>query len=114
MKDTGSEQLLSTAYHQQTDGQTERKIQEIRVFLRHYLDYEQKNWIQLAPVVQYAVNDAISATTGETPNFITFGTERKLGRDQRLTEESMTHKELMSVVHQQVKIEIEAKSEGIL
>jgi hypothetical protein len=47
MAEIGSEQLLSTAYHQQTDGQTERKIPEIRAYLRHYLDYEQKNWIHL-------------------------------------------------------------------
>jgi hypothetical protein len=111
MTDIGSGQLLSTAYHQQTDGQTERKIQEIRVFLRHYLDYEQKNWIQLAPLVQYAVNDAVSTTTGETPNFVTFGTERKLGRDLRITEDGITHKEAMTVIHQQVKLEIDWMSQ---
>jgi len=41
---------LSTAYHQQTDGQTERKIQELRAYFRHYLDYSQTNWIELTPV----------------------------------------------------------------
>jgi len=107
MKDIGSGQILSTAYHQQTDGQTERKIQEVRVFFRHYLDYEQKNWIKLAPMVQYAINDAISATTGETPNFVTFGTERKLGEDLRMSEEGTTHQEIMATIHQQVKMEIE-------
>jgi hypothetical protein len=107
MKDIGSEQRLSTAYHQQTDGQTERKIQELRVFFRHYIDYEQKNWIKLTPMVQYAINDAMSATTGETPNLITFGTERKLGKDLRISESGITHRELMATIHQQVKMEIE-------
>lgn len=80
MAGIGSTQILSTAHHQQTDGQTERKIQEIRAYFRHYLDYTQENWIQLTPLAQYAVNDAKSSATDETPNFITFGTERKFRR----------------------------------
>jgi hypothetical protein len=76
MEGIGALHKLSTAYHQQTDGQTERKIQELRAFFRHYLDYEQTNWVELTPIVQYAVNDATNSTTGETPNCITFGTER--------------------------------------
>ena len=61
MRKIGSEQKLSTAYHQQTDGQTERKIQELRAYYRHYLEYEQKNWRELTPIAQYAVNDAVNS-----------------------------------------------------
>ena len=35
---------ISTAYHPQTDGQTERINQEIEVFLRHYINYRQDDW----------------------------------------------------------------------
>ena len=35
---------LSTAYHPQTDGQTERINQEIGMFLRHYVNYQQDDW----------------------------------------------------------------------
>jgi len=34
---------LSTAYYPQTDGQTERINQEIGMFLRHYMNYQQDN-----------------------------------------------------------------------
>jgi hypothetical protein len=44
MKSIGSEQLLSSSHHQQTDGQSERKIQEIQAYYRHYLSYDQENW----------------------------------------------------------------------
>jgi hypothetical protein len=54
MKTIGSRQVLSTAHHQQTDGQSERKIQELQAYYRHYLDYDQENWIELAPIAQYS------------------------------------------------------------
>jgi hypothetical protein len=76
MKEIGTKRTLSTAYHQQTDGQTERKIQELQAYFRHYLDYLQDNWIEITPLARYAVNDAKSSATGETPNFVTFGTVR--------------------------------------
>jgi hypothetical protein len=78
MKGMGA-RILSTAHHQQTDGQTERKIQEIQSYLRNYLDYDQRNCLELTPIARYALNDAQSATTGETPNFVTFGTKRREG-----------------------------------
>jgi hypothetical protein len=39
----GIEQKLSTANHQQTDGQSERMIQSVEQYLRHYLDWNQDN-----------------------------------------------------------------------
>jgi hypothetical protein len=75
------QQILSTSNHQQTDGQTERKIQEIHTYFRNYLDFNQKNWAKMLPVAQYALNDAINATTGQTPSFVVFGTRRQLGWD---------------------------------
>ena len=107
MESIGSEQILSTAYHQRTDGQTERKIQEIRAYFRHYLDYEQTNWIELTPIAQYALNDAENSTTGHTPNFVTFGTERIGGTDKRKDEKEITHKERMMTIHKEVRLDME-------
>ena len=42
-KALGTRRQLSTAYHPQTDGQTERINQEIGMFLRHYVNYQQDN-----------------------------------------------------------------------
>jgi chromodomain-containing protein/integrase-like protein len=103
----GARQQLSTAYHQQTDGQTERKIQELRAYFRHYLDYEQRNWVELTPLAQYALNDATNATTGETPNFIVFGTRRIHNREIRNRETDSPHQETMKRIHKEVELDLE-------
>jgi len=36
---------LLMAYYSQTDGQMERINQEIRTFLRHYVNYQPDNWM---------------------------------------------------------------------
>ena len=37
---------LSIAYHPQIDGQMERINQEVEMFLRHYVNYQQDNWVE--------------------------------------------------------------------
>jgi transposase InsO family protein len=63
----------STAYHPQTDGQTERTNTVIEEVLRHFLDDKQKNWEDLLPLVAFALNNAKSATTQETPFYLNNG-----------------------------------------
>lgn len=47
---------MSTAFHPQTDGQTERQNQELETFLRMYVNYQQDNWCELLPLAEYAYN----------------------------------------------------------
>ena len=68
MSQWGVEHKLSTAHHQRTDGQPERKIQEAQVYLRIYVK-EYKDWEEWIPLLQYALNNAVSAATKETPFF---------------------------------------------
>jgi RNase H-like domain found in reverse transcriptase/Reverse transcriptase (RNA-dependent DNA polymerase)/Integrase zinc binding domain/Chromo (CHRromatin Organisation MOdifier) domain/Integrase core domain len=106
MKEMGVTQILSTANHQQTDGQSERKIQEIQAFLRHYLDFEQTNWVELTPITQYALNDSESATTKVTPNMATFGTVRTNGLEQP-TDSELPIRTKMRIIHENIRNEIE-------
>jgi len=41
MKALETKRMLSTVYHPQSDGQTERINQEIEMFLQHYINYQQ-------------------------------------------------------------------------
>ncbi len=58
---------LSSGYHPQTNGQTERKIQEIGRYLRAYCHNHQNSWNQYLPWAEYAQNSLRQSTTGLTP-----------------------------------------------
>jgi len=57
MKALETKRMLSTAYHPQTNGQTERINQEIGTFLRHYINYQQDNWTEWITAAKFQYND---------------------------------------------------------
>lgn len=103
MKEIGVKRILSTAHHQQTDGQSERKIQEIQAYYRHYLSFDQENWVELAPIAQAALNDAMSASSGETPYFVLYGRKGKEPQ-QETTEEKERQ---METIFKQVAMDLD-------
>jgi len=72
-KALGIKRQLSTAYHSQTDGQTERINQEIGMFLQHYMNYQQDDWTNWLAVAEFQYNDKRHAATGRTPFELNFG-----------------------------------------
>ncbi|KAK3509477.1 hypothetical protein QTP70_035120 [Hemibagrus guttatus] len=58
---------LSSADHPQTYGQTERKIQEIRHYLKAYYHDHQHDWSQYLPWAEYAQNSLRQESTKLTP-----------------------------------------------
>ena len=64
---------LSTAFHPQTDGQTERTNQTLEQYLRHYVSYQQDNWATLLPLAEFAYNNSPSETTSVSPFFANKG-----------------------------------------
>ncbi|KAF7762019.1 hypothetical protein Agabi119p4_10011 [Agaricus bisporus var. burnettii] len=69
----GIERNLSTAYHPQTDGQTERMNQEIETYLRAFINYRQDDWTRWLPMAEFHYNDKTHAATGQTPFFLNYG-----------------------------------------
>ena len=62
-----SKRVLTSAYHPQTDGQTERQNQTLEQYLRCYCTLEQDDWALWISIAEYAYNDSIHSTTGITP-----------------------------------------------
>lgn len=73
LKGIGSERALSTAYHPQTDGQTERINQEVEGFLRMFCNYQQDDWSKWLPTAEFQYNDKVHSGTGATPFFLNYG-----------------------------------------
>jgi hypothetical protein len=58
---------LSTAYHPQTDGQTERTNRTLEQLIRGFINYSQDNWFYLLPKLQFAFNNSPNSSTRTTP-----------------------------------------------
>jgi hypothetical protein len=64
---------LSTAYHPQTDGQTERMNRELERYLRTYVGYHQDDWAEWIAMAEFSYNDATHSATGFTPFYLNKG-----------------------------------------
>ena len=69
----GIKMLTSTAYHPQTDGQSERTNQTVEIALRYYLSRPDTNWVESLPYISAIMNNSINFTTGFAPNELLYG-----------------------------------------
>ena len=63
---------MSSAYHPQSDGATERANHTIMQMLRQCVHPNQKDWVTKLPVIEFAINSTRSASTGYAPFFLNF------------------------------------------
>jgi hypothetical protein len=64
--------MMSTAYHPQTDGMSERAIRNITQVLRGCVSNNQPNWVEHLPMVEFAINSTISESMGFAPFELTY------------------------------------------
>src|SRR3978361_4553 len=69
----GIQPRLSTAFHPQTDGQTERINAIMEQYLRAHVNYLQDDWAEWLPFAEFAVNNQASETTAVSPFFANHG-----------------------------------------
>ncbi|KAH7558668.1 reverse transcriptase [Bipolaris maydis] len=79
----GVKKKLSTSFHPETDGQTERTNQTLEQYLRMYANKLQDNWVELLPTAQLAYNSTRSATTKHSPHYANYGYEPVAHRDPK-------------------------------
>lgn len=58
---------LSTAYHPQTDGQTERVNQDIEQYLRLFVNYRQDDWVDWLSLAEFTFNNRLHSSTNHSP-----------------------------------------------
>lgn len=64
---------LSTAFHPQTDGQTERQNQCLEQYLRMFINEQQDDWASQLPAAEFVYNNSVHTSTKMTPFFAVMG-----------------------------------------
>jgi len=79
----GIKTKLSTAFHPQTDEQTERMNQELEQYLRFFIEHRQKDWLEWLVAAEFAVNNKVHTATKVLPFMANYGKELRMGGDIR-------------------------------
>ncbi len=64
---------LSSVFHPEIDGQTERTNQTLEQYLRYTMNYQQDDWLALLSQAEFAYNNTTHASTGISPFFANYG-----------------------------------------
>ena len=81
----GTTLTMSTAYHPQSDGQTERANRTLEEMLRSVINFRQNDWDQHLASAEMAINDAKQASTGFSPFYLNYGQEVSMPLDRALS-----------------------------
>ena len=103
----------STAYHPQSDGQTERVNQVLEQYLRIFCDYQQDDWYQFLPLAEFVYNNAQNASTKVSPFYANYGYHPRSSPRLVITEEVVnpSAEELatkLQKIHTQLRSQLES------
>jgi len=79
----GIDSKLSTAFHPQTDGQTERMNQELEQYLRMFIDHRQEQWPEWLGTAEFAYNNKVQTSTKVSPFKANIGRNPRMGFELR-------------------------------
>ena len=75
---TGVKLKMSTAFHPQTDGASERTNKTLNQLLRYTVNRQQHGWVKALPAVRFAIMNTVNASTGYTPFYLRTGHSPRL------------------------------------
>jgi hypothetical protein len=105
MKNLQISQNISSAYHPQTDGQTERVNQCLEQYLRIYSNYLQNNWLKNLPLAELSYNLNYHSAIKMSPFTANYGYNPPLDLSTEILSESPpTLKEYLSIIQDNIEI----------
>ena len=69
----GTSVAMSSGFHPQTDGQTERANRSIEEMMRAYVGRRQNDWDERLGMMEYAYNNAVHSSSGYMPFYLCYG-----------------------------------------
>ncbi len=112
---------MLTAYHPQMNEQSKQMNQTVKTYLRHYVNTNQDNWVQLLLMTQFVYNNTQNKTTEETPFWANYEYNLKVWQELwahrsqsqkailNIAEIKKLHKDLMNRIQQQTEWTTEVK-----
>lgn len=104
---------MSTGFHPQTDGQTEKTNATLEQYLRMFVNYQQDNWSELLSHAEFSYNNHCQTSTNVSPFYANYGFHPKFKMDlsslQNSTETVPASTEFvnkMKEIHDEMKAEI--------
>src|ERR1700678_4146775 len=82
---TGVKLRLSTAYHPQTDGASERTNKTVNQCLRFYVECSQQGWVKALPLIRFNIMNSINKSTGFS------GFQLQMGRSPQILPPLLPH-----------------------
>jgi len=79
----GIETRLSTAFHPQTDRQTEQTNQELEQYLRIFIDHRQEQWPEWLGTAEFAYNNKVNISTNVSSFKANNGRDPRMGFEMR-------------------------------
>jgi len=75
---TGTKVKMSTAYHPETDGASERTNKTVNQMLRYHVARNQSGWVKALPLVRFNIMNTVNKSTGFSPF------QLRMGRSPRI------------------------------
>ena len=111
----GTKLSMSTAYHPQTDGQTERANRTLEDMLRAFVDYRQRDWDEYLGSAEIACNNSVQLSTGFSPFYLTYGYHPSFPISAAIrTEEKNSNNETANQYIENIHAAIEKAKENLL
>ena len=102
----GIKSKLLTAFHPQTDKQTERVNQELEQYLRMFIDHRQEQWPEWLGMTEFAYNNKVHSSTRTSPFKVNYRQDPRMGFEGRKKEKYIG---VEKFVERMKKIQEEAK-----
>jgi len=105
---------LSTAYHPQTDGQTERMNQDLKQYLRIFIDHRQEQWPDWLAMAEFAYNNKVQTSTKVSPFRANNGRDPHMGfeiRKKKKFEKAEEFARRMKEVHKKAEVVLKKSQE---
>ena len=103
----GIKTKLSTAFHPQTDSQTERMNQKLEQYLRMFIDHRQEQWPEWLGMAEFTYNNKVHTGTKVSPFKANSGQNPRMGFEMR---KRGKHEGMEKFVERMKNVQEEAKA----